>query len=85
MSKTPVEAPRSVKMIDGTVVEFPGKRRLQKTSITTPEGALKVRLDFENGEFRVLTLRPDMLATYALHGAEQKLGDEISNAGRLHP
>ena len=78
MAKTPAEAPRSIPMLDGTVVDFPGKRRLQKTSWVTPDGLLKVRLDFENSEFRVLTLRPDMLATYALHGAEQKLGDEIS-------
>ena len=78
MAKAPAVAPRSVTMLDGTVVEFPGTRRLQKTSIKAADGVLKVRLDFENGEFRILTLRPDMLATYALHGAEQKLGDEIS-------
>jgi len=78
MAKTPAEAPRSITMLDGTVVEFPGKRRLQKSSIAAADGTLKVRLDFENGEVRILTLRPDMIALYALHGAEQKLGDEIS-------
>lgn len=75
---TKADAPRTITMLDGRTVEFPGKRRLQKTSIRTEYGRLQVRLDFENGESRLLTLRPDMLATYALHGAEQKLGDEIS-------
>lgn len=76
-TKAPVEI-RSIAMLDGRVVDFPGKRRLQKTSITAPDGSLQVRMDFENGESRLLTLAPDMIAQYALHGAEQKLGDEIS-------
>lgn len=77
MAKTATEI-RTVTMLDGRTVDFPGKRRLQKSSTKNPDGSLQVRLDFDNGESRLLTLRPDMLATYALHGAEQKLGDEIS-------
>lgn len=68
----------TVTMTDGAIVEFPGKRKLQKTSIVADNDVLQVRLDFVNGEFRLFTLPPALVATFALHGAEQKLGDEIS-------
>jgi hypothetical protein len=68
----------TVTMDDGRIVEFPGKRRMQKESIETPDGNLQVRLDFVNGETRLFTLPENMLEKFALHGAEQKLGDEIS-------
>lgn len=67
----------TVTMLDGRKVDFAGAKRLIKTSIEA-DGKLQVRLDFVNGESRLFTLRPDMLAKFALHGAEQKLGDEIS-------
>lgn len=82
MAKTPTEI-RTITMLDGRTVDFPGKRRLQKSSKVEADGTLTVRLDFENGETRLLKLRQDMLATYALHGAEQKLGDEISGIDDL--
>jgi len=72
-----------VTMLNGSTVEFTPKQRLKKSSITLPDGTLQVRLDFRNGESRLVTLRPDMLAKYALHGAEQKLGDEISNVEKI--
>ena len=68
----------SVTMTDGRVVDFPGKRKLQKESFIADDGTVSVRLDFRNGETRTISLRPDMLAKYAAHGAEQKLGDEIA-------
>lgn len=71
--------PEVITLLDGRTREFAGKKRLHKESVTTPEGALQVRLDFRNGETRLFTIRPDMLAKFALHGAEQKLGDEISS------
>lgn len=67
-----------VKLLDGREAEFTGEKRLLKTSLQNPDGSLQVRLDFVNGETRLHTLRPDMVAQYALHGAEQKLGDEIA-------
>lgn len=76
-------ANESVAMLNGTTVEFTPKQRLKKTSITNADGSLQVRLDFRNGETRIITLRPDMIPTYALHGAEQKLGDEISNVEKI--
>lgn len=68
----------TVKMDDGRVVDFPGKRRMQKESMVLPDGTLTVRLDFVNGETRTLTLADSLMAKFATHGAEQKLGDEIA-------
>lgn len=67
-----------VKMQDGRIVDFPGKRKLSKESFIDPAGKVSVRLDFRNGETRTLEIRDGMLAKYAAHGAEQKLGDEIA-------
>jgi hypothetical protein len=69
----------SVKMDDGTVVDFPGKRQLLKTSkIDKETGTVTVRLDFRNGEVRTFTIPAALLLDFAAHGAEQKLGDEIA-------
>ncbi len=68
----------SVKMTDGRVVDFPGKRKLQKESFVTADGQVQVRLDFRNGETRLFTIPPQLLAKFAAHGAEQKLGDEMA-------
>jgi hypothetical protein len=67
----------TVKMTDDRLVEFPGKKVLQKESFEK-DGAVFVRLDFRNGETRTVKLRDDMIRKYAAHGAEQKLGDEIA-------
>lgn len=76
-AKAPTTTP--VKMDDGTIVEFGAKQRLKKTLIEQPDGRLQIRLDFVTGEFRIHTLNTALLAKYALHGASQKLGDEISS------
>jgi hypothetical protein len=68
----------TVKMDDGRVVDFPGKRRLQKET-WADENGLHVRLDFVNGETRTFTIPESLIDICALHGAGQKLGDEISN------
>ena len=68
----------TVTMQDGRIVEFAGKRKLQKESFVTAEGQVQVRLDFRNGETRLFTLPPAMINKFAAHGAEQKLGDEIA-------
>lgn len=74
------QAPRitTVTMQDGRVVEFVGKRQILKESIFTPDGKAQVRLDFVNGETRLFTVPDSMLLQFAAHGAEQKLGDEVS-------
>lgn len=66
-----------VTMTDNRVVEFAGKRKLLKSSGTDDKG-LFVSLDFVNGETRKFYLPQAMVAKFALHGAEQKLGDETA-------
>lgn len=68
----------TVKMDDGRVVEFPGKRKLQKESVINADGSVVVGLDWRNGESRKFTLPTALLAKFAAHGAEQKLGDQIA-------
>lgn len=68
----------TVTMTDGRVVDFAGKRKLLKESGVNADGKVQVRLDFRNGETRLFTLPDNLLAKFAAHGAEQKLGDEIA-------
>jgi len=68
----------TVKMTDGRVVDFAGKRKLLKESLVNAQGEVQVRLDFVNGETRLFTLPSAMVNKFAAHGAEQKLGDEIA-------
>lgn len=67
-----------VTMRDGRKIEFVGKRKMLKTSISTSEGGPAIRLDFRNGETRTYPLSSNLLERYALHGAEQKYGDETA-------
>jgi hypothetical protein len=75
-TKEPAEL-NMVTMTDGRIVEFAGKRKLLKSSFTDEKG-LGVRLDFVNGETRVFYLPEALLHKFAVHGAEQKLGDETA-------
>lgn len=68
----------TVTMEDGRIVEFAGKRKLLKSSTVSAEGSVAVRLDFRNGQTRTFTIPGNLLAKFAAHGAEQKLGDEIA-------
>lgn len=67
----------TVTMKDGRAVEFAGKRQLLKDSFEQ-EGKVAVRLDFRNGETRTFVIPDELMAKFAAHGAEQKLGDEIA-------
>lgn len=77
MSKTETQI-ETVTMTDGRVVDFAGKRKLLKESSVTADGKVQVRLDFRNGETRLFTIPDNLMAKFAAHGAEQKLGDEIA-------
>lgn len=77
-AKKPATQIETVKMDDGRVVDFAGKKKLIKETLLSPEGKVQVRMDFRNGETRLFTVRDDMLAKFAAHGASQKLGDEIT-------
>jgi hypothetical protein len=67
-----------VRMVDDRIVEFAGKRKLLKESFVAADGRVQTRLDFRNGESRLFTVPESLLAKFAGHGAEQKLGDEIA-------
>lgn len=67
----------TVTLTDGRIVEFVGKRRLLKSSAVV-DGKVQVILDFRNGETRTFTIPDAMMAKFAAHGAEQKLGDEVA-------
>ena len=64
-----------VKMSDGRVVQFAGKRKMVKE--VDPE-SLSVRFDFANGETRTFTIGNGLLNQFAVHGAAQKIGDETA-------
>lgn len=68
----------SVKMTDGRVVDFPGKRKMIKESFVSPTGEISVRIDFLNGETRTYVLNPELKNKFAAHGGEQKYGDETA-------
>ena len=68
----------TVEMTDNRKVDFAGKRKLLKESFQNADGSLAVRLDFRNGETRTFVLGEGLMAKFATHGAEQKLGDEIA-------
>lgn len=68
-----------VDMEDGTKVEFPGKRKMNKShTIDEESGKVSIRLDFRNGMYRTITLPPALILKFAAHGAEQKYGDELA-------
>lgn len=68
----------TVTMLNGDVVDFPGKRRIIKTTTIGDDGSITVRMDFVNGEVRFFVVPQELLAKFAAHGAEQKLGDETA-------
>jgi hypothetical protein len=86
-----VEAPKKtatektpVTMSDGRVVEFNKKQKLVKSSTISDSGDVSVRLDFSNGETRTFVPREDMIARFAAHGIEQKLGDAIAGENDIN-
>lgn len=67
-----------VTMADGRTVEFNKKQKLVKTSTIGEDGSVSVQLDFVNGETRTFSIPATLMARFAAHGAEQKLGDAIA-------
>lgn len=87
-SKTEVVA---VAMTDGRVVNFAGKRKVNKETIIDESkiviegdviqmqaGAVCIRMDFRHGATRTIPLPLSLLARFAGHGGEQKFGDELA-------
>jgi hypothetical protein len=77
----------AVTMTDGRVVQFPGKRNVDKTvTIDEAAGTFSVRLDFRNGQTRQLDSAQLTSATFlraAGHGVSQKLGDNFAGVKEL--
>lgn len=82
----------TVKMSDGREVNFAGKRKVNKSTIIDDSkivldgdvlqlepGAVSVRMDFRNGETRLLPLPLALFTQFAGHGGEQKFGDELAS------
>lgn len=80
-----------VTMTDGRKVSFAGKRKVVKETVLDESkivvegdvmqvqaGAISIRMDFRNGETRLMPLPLSLLARFAGHGAEQKYGDELA-------
>ncbi len=82
-----------VKMTDGRTVQFAGKRKVNKETVIDESkiaaeadgsivqfepGAISIRMDFRNGETRLIPLPLSLLAKFAGHGGEQKFGDELA-------
>jgi hypothetical protein len=69
----------TVTMTDGRTVDFAGKRKMLKESFVDEQsGAIAVRCDFRNGKTITYTIPHSLVAKFAAHGAEQKLGDETA-------
>jgi len=69
-----------VLMQDGREVEFPGKRKMDKTVIIE-NGEVKVRFDFRNVVTHLLNvseLKPEIQLNLLGHGASQKCGDSAA-------
>lgn len=88
-TKAEVEA---VTMSDGRVVNFAGKRKVVKDTVLDASkiesdgnvvqisaGAVSLRMDFRNGETRLIPIPLSLLGKFAGHGAEQKFGDELAS------
>lgn len=82
---------QDVVMTDGRTVKFAGKRKLNKETVVDESkisldgdtlmissGAVSVRMDFRNGETRLLPLPLSLIARFAGHGGEQKFGDNLA-------
>ena len=77
-----------VTMADGRIVTFTPKRKVAKESFVVADEAtgktvVQTRLDFRNGESRLFTIPAALLAKFAAHGAEQKLGDAMSGLANV--
>ena len=68
----------AVKMSDGRVVEFAGKRKLLKEVVFGTDGEVGGRFDFRNGETRTYWSPSELVTQFAGHGILQKYGDETA-------
>lgn len=72
--------PIKVSAEDGNTYEFGEKAKVKKQSYKTDDGVLVTKFVFRNGAVRThkTPLGDKMIAQLALHGADQKFGDEFA-------
>jgi len=71
----------TVKMTDGRIVDFAGKKKMLKEGLAVgADGVIAIRIDFRNGETRTYPLNEALIVQFAQHGAEQKYGDYLAGA-----
>lgn len=92
--KVPTEYTK-VTMKDGRVVEFAGKRKMNKDVLYSADLAewhedpvstdqyVKVRFDFRNGEVREHSPVDGLLLQFIGHGVSQKIGDETAGDDKI--
>ena len=82
--QSPAEAGvETVSFDNGNSVEFVGKRKMiKRTSIEGDQ--VSVDLYFRNGQHRRFDLPDAMIARFAGHGAEQKLGDATAGLSNIN-
>lgn len=81
-----------VTMLDGRVVNFAGKRKVNKETLIDESkiviegdvlqmqlGAVSIRMDFRNGETRTIVIPLKLVPKTCGHGGEQKFGDELAS------
>ena len=83
----------TIKMTDGREVQFAGKRKVSKETVLDASkievdeasgivqfqaGAISIRMDFRNGDTRLILLPISLIADFAGHGGQQKFGDELA-------
>jgi hypothetical protein len=73
----------SVQMKDGRTVEFTTKQKLNKESSIAEDGTITGRFDFRNGETISFIMPANLVARFAAHGMEQKIGDSIAGEADL--
>lgn len=70
---------RPVTMKDGRVVNFAGKRKMNKDVVIAEDrSGVSVRIDFDNGETGLYPVPAHLLLEAAGHGMSQKLGDYVA-------
>lgn len=67
-----------IKMEDGREVGFTSKQRLNKESMIGEDGTITGRFDFRNGKSVQFSMPHSLVARFAAHGMEQKIGDSIA-------
>lgn len=71
---------QAVTMEDGTVMEFGAKQKLIKDIDTENK---QIILSFKNGAQRTFQIPESLMLNFALHGASQKLGDEMAGVPEI--